>query len=66
MNDIKLLATNEKELDTLIHTIRTYSKEKGMEFGLEKCAMLIMRSGEKKQITEGIELSNQERIGKHE
>ena len=32
-----------------------------MEFSIEKCAMLIMRSG-KRQITEGIEMPNQERI----
>ena len=32
-----------------------------MEFGIEKCAMLIMRSG-KRQIMERIELSDQERI----
>ena len=31
-----------------------------MEFGIEKCAMLIMKSG-KRQITEGTELPNQER-----
>ena len=32
-----------------------------MEFGIEKCAMLIIKS-RKSQITEGIELPNQERI----
>ena len=33
----------------------------GVEFGIEKFAMLIMRSG-KGQMTEGIELPNQKRI----
>ena len=33
----------------------------GMEFGIEKCAIQIMRS-EKRQIAEGIEQLNQERI----
>ena len=32
-----------------------------MEFSIEKCAMLIMRSG-KGQLTGGIELPNQEKI----
>ena len=32
-----------------------------MEFGTEKCTMQIVKSG-KREITEGIELSNQERI----
>ena len=35
-----------------------------MEFGIEKCAMLIMKKG-KKQTTEGIELLNQENIRTH-
>ena len=32
-----------------------------MEFGIEKCAMLTMKN-EKREIIEGIELSNQESI----
>ena len=37
-----------------------YSQNIGMEFGIEKCASLIMKSG-KIRITEGIKLSNQEK-----
>ena len=44
MDDIKLFAKNEKELKTLIHTVRIYSQDIGMEFGIEKCAMLLMKS----------------------
>ena len=47
MDDIKLLAKNEKELETLIHTVRIYNRDIGMEFGLEKCAKLVMKSGQK-------------------
>ena len=32
-----------------------------MKFGIEKCAMFLIKS-EKREITEGIELLNQERI----
>ena len=42
---IKLFANNEKELKTQIHAIRIYSQDIGMEFGIEKCAMLVMKSG---------------------
>ena len=35
-----------------------YSEDIGMEFGIEKCAMLAIKSG-KRQITEGVELPNQ-------
>ena len=40
MDDIKLFAKNGKELETLIQAIRTYSQNRGMEFCLEKSAML--------------------------
>ena len=44
MDDIKLLAKNEKELDTLIHAVRIYSRDIGMELGIEKIAMLVMKA----------------------
>ena len=61
MDDIKLFAKNEKELETLIHAVRIYSQDIGMEFGTEKCAMLVMKSG-KRHMTDGMELPNQEKI----
>ena len=56
MDDIKLFAKNEK-----IGPFNTNNKKIGMEFGREKCTMLIM-SNRKRQITEGIEMPKQERI----
>ena len=47
MDEIKLFAKKEKELETLIHTVRIYSRDIGMEFGIEKCAMLVMKSGKR-------------------
>ena len=44
MDDIKLLVKNEKELETLIQAMRIYSDDIRMEFGIKKCAMLIMKS----------------------
>ena len=61
MDDIKLFAKNEKELETLIQTVSIYSKDKGMKFSIEKCAMLEIKNG-KRHITEGVELQNQEKI----
>ena len=61
MEDIKLLATNEKESETLTGTVRIYSQHIGIEFGWEKCAMVVMKSG-KRHMTEGIELPNQEKV----
>ena len=64
MDDIKLFAKNEKELETLIHTFRIYSQDIGMEFAKEKCAMLVMKSG-KRHRTDGMELPNQDKIRTH-
>ena len=61
MDDIKLFAKNERELETLIHAVRIYSQDIGMEFGIEKCAMLVMKSG-KRHMTDGMELPNHDRI----
>ena len=45
IDDVKLFAKIEKELETLIHVVRIYSQDIGMEFGIEKCAMLVIKSG---------------------
>ena len=47
MEDTKLFAKNEKELEILIQTIGMYSQDIGMKFGTEKCNILIMRSGKR-------------------
>ena len=43
MNDLKLYGKNEKQLDTLIDTVRVFSDDIRMQFGISKCALLIMR-----------------------
>ena len=52
------LPKTKKELETLIQTVRIYSQDIGLEFGIEKCAMLVMKSG-KQHITEDVKLPNQ-------
>ena len=61
MDDIKLLGKNEKELGNLIHTVIIYSQDIGMEFGIEKCAMLVTKSS-KRHLTDGIELPSQDKF----
>ena len=36
MNDIKMFAKREKELETLTQTIQIYSQDIGRKFGIEK------------------------------
>ena len=58
----KLFTKNEKKkMKTLIHTVRTYSQDIRMEFDIEKCALLVMKSG-KRHLIDGIELPYQDKI----
>ena len=34
----------KKKLETLIPAVRMYSEDTGMEFGIEKCPMLVMKT----------------------
>ena len=45
MDDLKLYSCNKKELDSLVQTIRIFSKDIEMEFSIEKCAMLVIEKG---------------------
>ena len=45
MDDLKLYSRSEKRLDSLVQTVRVFSEDIGMEFGIEKCAMLVMEKG---------------------
>ena len=42
MDDLKLYSQSEKGLDSLAQTVRVFSEDIGMEFGIEKCTMLVM------------------------
>ena len=45
MDDLKLYSRNEKGFSSLVQTIRVFSEDIGMEFGIEKCAMLVIVKG---------------------
>ena len=47
MDDIKLSAKDKKELETLKQTMGTYIQVIGIEFRIEKCDILIMKSGKR-------------------
>ena len=57
MDDLKLYSRSEKGLDSLVQIVCVFSEDIGMEFGIEKCAMLVM---EKEKIVKSVvtELSN--------
>ena len=53
----------KKNWKPYIHRVRIYSQDIGMEFGIEKRPLLVMKSG-KRHLTDGIELPNQDKIRK--
>ena len=61
MDKNKLFAKNEKERETLIHAVRIYNQDIGMEFCIENCVTLVMKNG-KRHMTDGKELPNHNRI----
>ena len=42
MDSLKLYSRSEKELDSLVQTIRIFSKDIEMEFAIEKCVVLVI------------------------
>jgi len=45
MDDLKLIAKSEEELQKQIQTVKTFSDDIHMEFGLEKCAKIAFKRG---------------------
>ena len=47
MDDLKLYEKSERELDSVIQTLRifSFSYDVGMVFGLDKCAVLVLKRG---------------------
>ena len=45
MDELKLYSRSEKGLNSLVQTVCVFSEDIGMEFGVEKCTMLIMEKG---------------------
>jgi hypothetical protein len=43
MNDLKLIAKSEEELRKPIQTVKTFSDDIRMDFGLEKCAKITFK-----------------------
>ena len=45
MDDLKLFGKNEKQIDSLVKTVHVFTKDIGMEFGIKKCGMFVMKKG---------------------
>ena len=61
IEDLKLYAKNERELDSLIQTVKIFSDDVGIVFSMDKCAMLVLKKRKMVQ-KEGIELPDGKRM----
>ena len=61
MDDLKLYAKDDKQLDSLVNTVQMFSLDISMEFGIDKCGILVMKRGRYTK-SEGIKLPNDQKI----
>ena len=45
MDDLKLYGKTKEQVESLVNTVQLISKDIGMEFGVAKCGMLVMKRG---------------------
>ena len=61
MDDLKLYGKDKNQLDSLVQTVRIFSSDIGMTFGIEKCAMVEMKRG-KLIDSDGLDLPEGQKI----
>ena len=61
MDDLKLYSKSKRTLDSLIQSVQIFSKDIGMQLGIDKSAILVMKKG-KIVKSDGTELPNEEVI----
>ena len=61
MDDLKLFGQSERDIESLVNTVHGFSCDIGMQFGIEKCGVIIMKRG-KMVICDGIELPDGEKM----
>ena len=61
MDDLKLYSKTEKTLDSLVQTVCIFSTDIKMEFGIENCAVLVLKRG-KVVKSEGIKLPDNKKV----
>ena len=49
MSDLKLYGRSKDELEMLVETVKLFSDDVGMKFGLEKCGVLVVEKGVRKK-----------------
>ena len=62
MDDLKLYGRNPDQLDGLLHTVRTFSDDIRMKFGLDKCAIAHFVNGKLSGHNTGVKVGKTETI----
>ena len=62
MDDLKIFAKTEREVNGLISTVKILSNDIRMEFGIKECGVLVPKRGETAVSSEGVEMPDGERI----
>ena len=61
IDDFKLFSKTKGQLETLINSVRVFSTDICMEFGIVKCGMLVIKKGKYAE-SDGIKLPNEKEI----
>ena len=59
MDDLKLYGSNKSQLESLVQTVRIFTQDIRMRFGIQKCATIVLKRG-KKEADDGILLPDGE------
>ena len=43
MDDLKLFGKSYEQIDSLMQTVHTFTMDIGMEFGIKKCGVLVLK-----------------------
>ena len=61
MDDLKLFEKSDDQVDSLVQTLFIFSEDIGLEFGLNKCGVVILKKGKLVKF-DGVHLPNQEKM----
>ena len=58
VDDVKMYSENMSQAKQHLDFVTSFSKDIGMQFGLEKCAYVYIERGKRKQLEENITVNN--------
>lgn len=62
MDDVKMFGKTKQEMESLMNTVRVFSDGIGMQFGIDKCAITVLKRGKLESRNNDIIFDNQETI----